>query len=267
MTEQPVISHIEPVIPVTDIVGSVHYWQDVLGFPNHWFWGEPPVHAGISWHGAFVQFSKVDDRSKVGTGSWFWIRVQHIDELYRIHKERKAEIVTELQHRPWGFDEYCVKDINGYYIIFSGNMADRKKSGTFPNNIRIVERKPTLDEFIEIRKSVGWFRPDERENLVNQLNIPVYGVVAEDTSTGEAIGCALVMSDNASFYYVKDVMVKKEWQAKRIGAALMSTLSAWIDANGVPNSLVGLYTGDGLENFYKQFGFSKSFGMVKTIKS
>lgn len=262
---RPVISHIEPVLPVINILESVKYWKDVLGFPNHWYWGEPPVHAGISWHGAHLQFSQVTDQSKVSTGSWFWVRVSNIDELYRTHKERKADIVEEMQHRPWGMDEYCVKDINGYYIIFSGNANDRDKSGTFPENVRIVERKPTIEEFQALRKSVGWSTHDDSKHLVDHLAIPVYGVVAEDTTTGETIGCALVMSDNASFYYVKDVIVKLEWQKKRIGTALMRALCNWIDANGIPKSLIGLYTGEGLENFYKQFGFTKAFGMVKTL--
>jgi GNAT superfamily N-acetyltransferase len=262
---EPVISHIEPVLPVADIAATVRYWHDVLGFPNHWLWGEPPVHAGISWHGAHLQFSQVADKTTVGTGSWFWIRVQHIDKLYAIHKERKAEIVEELQHRPWGLDEYCVKDINGYHIIFSGNMKDRVKSASFPPNVRIVERKPTVEEFHSLRKSVGWAKLDENERLENQLSSPVYGVVAENIGTQEVVGCALVLSDNASFYYVKDVIVRKEWQAKRIGTALMKTLNNWITANGIPASLVGLYTGDGLEDFYKQFGFTKAFGMVRTI--
>jgi GNAT superfamily N-acetyltransferase len=60
-------------------------------------------------------------------------------------------------------------------------------------------------------------------------------------------------------------MVKKEYQGKRIGTALMKAVSDWIDKNGVKSSLIGLYTGENLEPFYSQFGFSKGFGMVKTI--
>jgi len=262
--QQPIFSHVEPVLVVEDVSKTLRYWQEVLGFPNQWVYGDPPVHGGVSWHGAFLQFHQ---DPKPVTGSYVWIRVQNIDALYKLHRERNAEIVDELQHRPWGLDEDIVKDLNGYYIVFSGHMADRQRSGTFPRNVKIVERKPTVEEFVALRKSVGWYSPIDTTPglLATHLAVPVYGVIAVDTDTNETIGCALIMSDNASFYYVKDVLVKKEWQKRRIGTALMRTLTDWIDQNGIPKSLVGLYTGENLEGFYQQFGFGKAFGMVKQV--
>ena len=263
--QQPVFSHVEPVLPVPDIDATIKYWQEVLAFPNKWTWGDPPMHGGVSWHTANLQFHLNAERAKASAGNVVWIRVKYIDQLYDIHQKRNAEIDEPLTTRSWGTDEYIVKDLNGYYIVFSGHSAERKNSTSFPKNVVIVERRPTHEEFIALQYSVGWSNTLNMSRLEEHLSVPVMSVVAIDTTTNETIGCALVISDNASFYYIKDVMVKKEWQGKRIGTALMKSVSDWLEKNGVKNSLVGLYTGENLEPFYSQFGLTRAFGMIKRI--
>ena len=77
----------------------------------------------------------------------------------------------------------------------------------------------------------------------------------------QVIGCALLLSDEASFYYIKDVMVHPDWQYKHVGSMLMKELTAWLDSNAPENAYVGLFTGENLAPFYKQFDFAPVFGM------
>lgn len=263
--DQPVFSHAEPVLAVTDVAATIRYYMDVLAFPTQWAWGDPPEHGAVSWHGAHLQFTVNPERAQRSAGNYVWIRVKNIDTLYKIHRERKAEIVDNLQRRPWGLDDYIVKDLNGYQIIFAGLSMEHKKSAPFPDSIQIVERPMSVGEYYALLESVGWLGSVQMDHLSDRLVTPAYSVVAIDTATNETIGCTLILSDNASFYYIKDVIVKKEWQGKKIGTALMRAACKWLDKNGIPKSLVGLYTVENLEPFYNQFGFGKSFGMVKTI--
>src|SRR5882762_3409262 len=174
---EPIFSHIEPVLPVADVPAAIHYWQDVLAFPNKWTWGYPPVHGGVSWHSASLQFHLNPQQAKASAGNVIWIRVKYIDQLYKIHLERKAEINEPLTTRPWGMDEYMVKDINGYNIVFSGHSAERKKSVAFPENVIIVERKPTRDEFLELAHSVGWTGSLNMSRLEELLSAPVLSII------------------------------------------------------------------------------------------
>jgi GNAT superfamily N-acetyltransferase len=263
--QQPILSHVEPVLSVSNVVDTIRYWQEVLAFPNKWFYGESARHGGVSWHGASLQFHQDPEHAKTAAGNVIWVRVKYIDELYRIHKDRNATFVDELSNRPWGMDEYWVKDINGYNVIFSGNSNERKKSGTLPENIKILHEKPTVEEYRELLVSVGWFNRVNEEFLSRRLDALLYSALAIDSKTNERIGCAFIIGDNASFYYIKDVVVKPEWQKKRVGTELMKAVARWLEANGVPGSMVGLYTGENLEPFYKQFGFGKGFGMIKNI--
>ena len=92
----------------------------------------------------------------------------------------------------------------------------------------------------------------------------MYGVVAEDPK-GHAIGCALLLSDEASFYYVKDVIVHPQWQRRGVGSMLMKKLSEWLDANAPEGAYIGLFTGENLVSFYKRFDFVPTFGMSRRI--
>jgi len=111
----------------------------------------------------------------------------------------------------------------------------------------------------------GWFGINDADLVKRALDAAVFGVVAEDTATGDVVGSALLLGDGASFYYVKDVNVHPDWQSKRVGTALMRRLMEWANENAPDWSSVTLFTGEQLKGFYAQFGFSPSYGMGLTI--
>ncbi|WP_206614422.1 GNAT family N-acetyltransferase [Chitinophaga barathri] len=258
----------EPVLAVTDVTASVAYWHEVLGFPAQWKWGNPPVHGGVSWQGVGVQFALEPQLAAASKGNSVWMRVKHLDVLYAMHRKNKAEIVYPMENQPWGMAQYTVKDINGYYIHFASAIMEREKSGvTLPASMRIVARKPEIAEYRSLQHSVGWNSSLDDLKVQQALAAALYAVVAEDTESGEAIGCALLLGDGQTFYYVKDVIVRKDWQNKQVGTAIMRALTDWLDHNAAKNAMVGLYTGEGLERFYKQFGFGPAYGMIRHTPS
>jgi hypothetical protein len=84
-----------------------------------------------------------------------------------------------------------------------------------PESIRIIARIPEPGEYINLVTAVGW-GPFKNETIVEKiLEAAVYAVVAEDTASGEVVGCAFLLGDGVSFYYVKDVMV--HWNSTDAG--------------------------------------------------
>jgi len=291
-TDIPIFSHIEPVLPVRDLGETINYWQEVLGFPSRWTWGDPPNIGAVSWQNVHVQLYPVKEWK--GGGSSVWIRLQRLESLYRLHQERKADIVEPLEQKPWGLSQYVVREINGHYLCFAGLEEEREKSeGRLPPTIRIVGRVPSVREYQRLQVSVGWGKEvvearsaaeiaavDARTEKA--LAAAIYGVVAEvhepgegnervgardDAAAkfvgGEVVGCALLLGDGVGYYYVKDVMVHKNWQGRRIGTALMRAVNDWLETNVKGHALVVLVTREGLEPFYKQFGFASGFAMLR----
>lgn len=264
---QPVLSHAEPVLAVRDVSETILYWQNVLGFPGKWTWGTPPNHGGVSWNAVSIQFSLDPKHASVSEGHSIWIRVQHVETLYNFHQKKNAKIVAPLKNEPWGMAQYTVQEMNGYFLHFAAPVTGRKPGVMMlPESIRVIERTPAAKEYLSLMSAVGWSSSMNDEMVQACLSAAVFAVVAEDSVSGNVVGCAFVLGDNASFYYIKDVMVHPDWQRKRVGTALMRALTRWLENNAANNALVGLYTGDNLAPFYQQFGFAQAFGMSRHIR-
>jgi GNAT superfamily N-acetyltransferase len=266
---EPVLSHAEPILAVQNVSETVSYWHDVLGFIEKWTWGEPPNYGGVSWQGAFIQFSQNRELASVSKGNAIFIKVKNLQTLYDFHQGKNVEIVEPLENKPWDMAGYTVKEINGYYIVFAGAALSesRKRTATSPQNVTIIRRSPTPDEYFNLIAAVGWGKYSNHEMADKILTAPVFAVVAENNANHEVIGCALLLSDQASFYYVKDVMVHPEWQGNGIGTKLMREIVNWMDMNAPEHAYVGLFTPENLAPFYKQFDFVPVFGMNRRIQS
>ena len=203
--------------------------------------------------------------ASVSQGNSIFIRVKNLENFYDFHKNKNAEIVEPLENKPWGLAGYTLRDINGYYVIFAGPpISDQRKSESAPKSVRIISRIPTANEYLALISAIGWDKFYDHSLTKKILGAPVHGVVAEHEN--QVIGCALLLSDEASFYYVKDVMVHPDWQGKHVGSMLMKELTAWLDSNAPENAYVGLFTGENLAPFYKQFDFVPVFGMRRSIR-
>jgi GNAT superfamily N-acetyltransferase/uncharacterized glyoxalase superfamily protein PhnB len=255
----------EPILAVPDVRATVAYYEEKLGFSGGWFWGEPPVHAGVSWDKVGLQFSLQE--SFVPTGAEFYIGVTEIEDIYQRHGSAGVEMLQALETKPWGMQEYLIQDLNGYRLRF-GQPARQSSAGSERvSDIVIESRLPDLEDYERLVRAVGWTPFTNFETLPLALKAALHGVVA--LRNDEVIGCALLLGDNASFLYVKDVMVHPNYQGQGVGSRLMENLMAWVESHVPDRVLVGLYTGSSLTGFYEKFGFSGPetlVGMTRIIR-
>lgn len=211
-------------------------------------------------------FYKDETLAESSKRSSIWIRLQRIEALYQFHQEKNAEIIEPLEKKPWGLSQYTVRDINGYFICFAGADLNKGKSeANLSQNISIIKRAPSINEYSHLASAVGW-SPSSNDDVIEKiLSAPLFAVVAKDNATDEIIGCALLLGDDVTFYYVKDVMVHPTWQRKRVGNTLMQAINNWLEKNAPNNALVALITREGLEPFYQQFNFAQAFSMIRYI--
>ena len=263
-----ILSHVEPILAVRDVAETISYWHDSLGFPDKWTWGEPPNHGGVSWQGVYVQFSLDAKLASISKGNSIFIRVRNLEALYKFHQNKNVEIVEPLENKPWGMAGYTVREINGYYVIFAGaSIVIREKiEATLAETVKVVPRIPTAKEYLNLITAVGWDKYTNNDAIEKILSAPVYAAVAEDATKNQVIGCAMLLSDRASFYYVKDAMVHPDCQGKGVGSMLMKQLTDWLDSNAPEHAYVCLITPENLAPFYKQFDFVPVFGMNRRIR-
>lgn len=109
-----------PVIATADVLATVQYYVDVLGFEEHFIYGDPPVYAGLERNDVLLYVTK-DDRlatalvdANLHPEVFLW--VSQIDSVYAEHQRRGARFIEEISDRPWDARQYVVMDPNGYHL-------------------------------------------------------------------------------------------------------------------------------------------------------
>lgn len=118
---------------------------------------------------------------------------------------------------------------------------------------QIIERVPTVQEYLALREAVGWGRLDER--LAGQgLAGALFTVCA--LHKGNVVGCARVIGDGGLYFYLQDVIVLPRFQGRGLGRRLMESVLRYLDEHARPGSFVGLMAAEGMSDFYRRFGFT-----------
>ena len=109
-----------PVIATSDVLGTVRYFEQTLGFKQQWIWGDPPVYSGVRAGGALLyvthdpELASTIRERRLAPDIFLW--VSDIDSVYAHHRATRADITEELAARPWGIRQYVVREPNGYLL-------------------------------------------------------------------------------------------------------------------------------------------------------
>ena len=122
------------------------------------------------------------------------------------------------------------------------------------SDIKISERLATPNEFNMLRKAVNWGQIEESV-VKTGLDNTLYSVCAE--LNGEIIGMTRVIGDDATAYYIHDVIVLPEFQKQGIGSKMMTMAMNYIEKQASKNAFIGLMAAKGHEGFYEKFGLIK----------
>jgi len=120
--------------------------------------------------------------------------------------------------------------------------------------IEIKTELINLQSFKDLRKSVGWPLPPD-QSIEFSLSNTEFCVVAYADS--ELVGMGRIVGDKGFIYFIADIIVKPEYQGKKIGAMIMNSIMLYLQENAPENSYITLMAAKGKEEFYEKFGFFK----------
>ncbi|HTE28043.1 GNAT family N-acetyltransferase [Flavitalea sp.] len=256
---------ITPILYSSDVVVSIRYYTDVLGFKGSWTWDDPVGFGGVDMGDVRIFFCR-DGQGHPGT--WLAINVDDVDAYHELISAKGAKVINPPESFEWGMREMLVEDPDGHRIRFGHGISLRGKSEPrMPDNIQIASRPPSADELEKLIKSVGWGHPAGPRPATGNSAAIAHCVIAKNYDNAEVVGCAFLFSDSAGFYYIKNVIVHPEWQGKLIGTALVKNINDWFEENAPDHSTIALHTGPNLAHFYRRFGFSTAFSMQKNKSS
>lgn len=112
----------------------------------------------------------------------------------------------------------------------------------------------TVDEFLEVVKSVGW-KTYSKQQVKKALENTMYAVSVK--VDGDIAGIGRVVGDNSIVCILTDICVKPEFQRMGIGSMIVRKLKQLIESGVKPaeKMQVELTPTAGNEEFYKKAGF------------
>jgi [ribosomal protein S5]-alanine N-acetyltransferase len=111
---------LQPVLGVADVRATAEYYRDKLGFMI----GDPATYGGVwlgEWMatGASIHFSQVDAVPPARSVPLYLNVGPEIDALHATYKARGIDVLTDVEHQPWGARMFAIRDCNGYVLRFS----------------------------------------------------------------------------------------------------------------------------------------------------
>jgi len=249
-----------PILYSTDVVKSLTYYVDVLGFESRWEWGNPTDFGGVSKNSVEIYFCL---KAMGHPGTWLCLLVDDVDAYHDTIKAKGAKILSPPETMEWGLREMIVEDPDGHKIRFgqgASSSDDKTTSTSLPASVRISSRMPDRKAMEQMSLELGG---DAKEL---DMQAVLHGFFAEDSDSGKLIGYVFLLSDGPGYYNVRNLFVHPEWRNKRVGSALMQQLTNWLEENASDDAYICLHAPEGLSFFYKQYGFGPNFGMFRIIR-
>jgi|GEM_PF-1568050 len=120
----PQLSHIAPVLRVSDLPAALAYYRDKLLFEVAFEWadneGEPVRYAVLERGKAGVHLTQSDNAG----GTTAYCFVDGIDGYHAAVKAAGANITEDISDQPWMMREFETADVDGNVLLF-GEHLDR----------------------------------------------------------------------------------------------------------------------------------------------
>lgn len=152
-----------PVFYVKDLIQSVKFYVDVLGFQQPKLWGDPPGFAMPDRDGMVVMLSRQDDRALIRPKEkiwdmYFWVR--DAKSLYEEFKANGAKFTQELTYQElYGNEEFILEDPDGYTLAFGQEAVDIPDPLIKPET-EFLHMNPVFASQ-DVKRDVAWYE----ENL------------------------------------------------------------------------------------------------------
>jgi uncharacterized glyoxalase superfamily protein PhnB len=98
---------VTPQLEVRDVAAAQRYYRDVLGFEVLWIWLDD--YGAVSRGEIDLFLTRVDEPSP----SVAAILVDDADAIYAEYRKSGAEIVDDIETKPWAMREFTIRDPDG----------------------------------------------------------------------------------------------------------------------------------------------------------
>jgi catechol 2,3-dioxygenase-like lactoylglutathione lyase family enzyme len=105
---------IVPILRVTNLVTSLRFYVQVLGFQVEWGGHDGSEMASVARSGHAIMLCQ---GAQGQPGTWIWLGVDDIDPLFAEYRSRGAQFLQVPTDRPWAY-EMQLRDPDGHVLRF-----------------------------------------------------------------------------------------------------------------------------------------------------
>jgi uncharacterized glyoxalase superfamily protein PhnB len=106
------------VLAVHDVRRSADFYVRMLGFR---IVGKPPGFSFVEKDNCMVMLGECPDdlpASELGCHSYFaYLRVDDADSYYEDLRAKGADLISEIEDKPWGMREFGLRTVDGHRIM------------------------------------------------------------------------------------------------------------------------------------------------------
>ena len=106
------------VFVVQDVLRSVEYYRDVLGFRTEFTYGEPTFYAGVERDSVIIHLQAASQTKRLPGHGSVNIFVTDVDAIYEELKSGGARTLNEPKDYPYGMRDFNVNDLDGNDLCF-----------------------------------------------------------------------------------------------------------------------------------------------------
>jgi GNAT superfamily N-acetyltransferase len=136
------------------------------------------------------------------------------------------------------------------------------------SHVRIETNNLSAEVFSTLRENKE-FKKYKEKDIEIALTNTLFSVLIY--MKGKPIGMGRIVGDDRIAFFIKDVVVIKEYRNNGFGKIIMEYLLAYINEKGCDGAYIGLMSTPNRESFYEKYGFIKrpteglGNGMVKFL--
>ena len=110
------------VLPVDNLIDTLKFYEDKLGFKAVYTYGEPAHYAIVIRGDVGIHMTEREDTSAKMQPFSVYIYVANVDALYKEYKSKKLDMFSPPEDTDYGMREFEVADLNGHFLRFGQRL-------------------------------------------------------------------------------------------------------------------------------------------------
>ncbi|MDH3695537.1 MAG: VOC family protein [Gammaproteobacteria bacterium] len=120
-----------PELPVADVEKAQRYYCDVLGCKIEWIYPGKEIGA-VSNDETAIFLRKRTDSFELAV---HWIYADDVDAIYKELVEAGANIVDDIENKPWGLRQFTIKDLDSNVFYIHHDLPEYQPGQKAPSHV------------------------------------------------------------------------------------------------------------------------------------